>query len=105
VGRFDYVVDAADGVADKAAIVHSCVLSSTPVVVSGGVGGLVNPALLAVSDLVDAKGDNLVMRLRRTLRTTYGYPKQVVKNGKGEQRWTVFLYVNNFDKIDKYNVI
>jgi tRNA A37 threonylcarbamoyladenosine dehydratase len=33
---FDFVIDAADGVADKASIIDSCVRSDTPVVVCGG---------------------------------------------------------------------
>ena len=37
--RFDFVVDAADGVSDKAAIIDACVRSGTPVVVCGGAGG------------------------------------------------------------------
>lgn len=55
-GTFDYVVDAADGVSDKAAIVHQCVVTETPVVCSGGVGGLLDPSLLLTSDLATAKG-------------------------------------------------
>ena len=72
--RFDYVVEAADGVSDKAAIVDACVRSGTPVVVSGGVGGLTDPTLIRVSDLNDVVGDNLLMRTRKRLRQKLGYP-------------------------------
>ena len=66
-GTFDYVIDAADGVSDKAAIVHQCVQTETPVVCSGGVGGLVDPSLLLTSDLATAKGATLMyIRLTRS---------------------------------------
>jgi len=54
--RFDFVVDAADSVSDKAAIIDACVKSGTPVVTSGGVGGLVNPGLITASGLDPVKG-------------------------------------------------
>ena len=54
--RFDFVVDATDSVSDKAAIIDACIKSGTPVVTSGGVGGLINPGLITVSDLVHVKG-------------------------------------------------
>lgn len=73
--KFDFVVDAADGVSDKAAIIDACVRSATPVVVSGGVGGLVDPTLIRTSDLAYVTGDNLLMRVRKRLRQKSGYPK------------------------------
>jgi tRNA A37 threonylcarbamoyladenosine dehydratase len=54
--RFDFVVDATDSVSDKAAIIDACIKSGTPVVTSGGVGGLINPGLITVSDLAHVKG-------------------------------------------------
>ena len=45
------MVDAADGVADKAAIIDICVQSGTPIVTSGGVGGLTDTTKLTISDL------------------------------------------------------
>ncbi len=72
--RFDYVVEAADGVSDKAAIIDTCVRSGTPIVVSGGVGGLIDPTLIRISDLNDVVGDNLLMRTRKRLRQKFDYP-------------------------------
>lgn len=54
--RFDFVVDATDSVSDKAAIIDACIKSGTPVVTSGGVGGLIDPSLITVSDLAHVKG-------------------------------------------------
>lgn len=62
--KFDFVVDAADGVSDKAAILHTCVLSETSIVTSGGVGGLTDPSLITINDLTAVSGDNLLMRVR-----------------------------------------
>ena len=73
--KFDYVLDATDGVSDKAAIIDSCVRSGTPIVVSGGIGGLTDPTLTAVSDLSLVTGDNLLMRVRKKLRQKKNYPK------------------------------
>lgn len=70
----DYVIDAADGVTDKAAIIAYCALRGVPVLTSGGIGGLTDPTLIAVSDLTQANGDKLLMRVRRKLRADYGYP-------------------------------
>ena len=73
--KFDYVVDATDGVSDKAAIIDSCVRSGTPIVVSGGIGGLTDPTLTAVSDPSLVTGDNLLMRVRKKLRQRSNYLK------------------------------
>jgi len=79
-------------VSDKAAIVDACVRSGTPVVVSGGVGGLTDPTLLRVSDLSAVVGDNLLMRTRKRLRQKLGYPAgqqmSQQKGGKGKKKKT-----------------
>lgn len=46
--KFDYLVDAADGVTDKAFMIDACVRSGTPIVVCGGAGGLTDPTLLRI---------------------------------------------------------
>lgn len=46
--KFDFLVDAADGVTDKAFTIDACVRSGTPVVVCGGAGGLTDPTLLRI---------------------------------------------------------
>lgn len=46
--KFDFLVDAADGVTDKAFMIDACVRSGTPVVVCGGAGGLIDPTLLRI---------------------------------------------------------
>ena len=46
--KFDFLIDAADGVTDKAFMIDACVRSGTPVVVCGGAGGLTDPTLLRI---------------------------------------------------------
>eukprot|EP01040_Poterioochromonas_malhamensis_P015773 gene15773-17716_t len=87
--KFDYVVDAADRVTDKAAIIHACVQSQTPVISSGGVGGLIDPTSIRINDLVDVKGDSLLMRVRRKLREAYDYPKLNNKTKLHPRKWYI----------------
>lgn len=75
VSNYTYVVEAVDGVADKASIIDACVRRRIPVISSGGAAGLVDPTLLAVSDMVAAEGDNLIMRVRKHLRQRLKYPR------------------------------
>ena len=77
---FNVVLECADSVSDKAAIIDACVRKRIPVITTGGVGGLVDPTLLRISDLTKAEGDNLLKRVRKMLRQNYGYPK--VPEGK-----------------------
>ena len=79
--KFDFVVEAADGVMDKTSIIDTCVQSGTPIVVSGGVGGLTDPTLLRVTDMSQVVGDGLIMRTRKRLRQKYNYPKGAQMSG------------------------
>ena len=69
---------------DKAAILDACVRKAIPVITTGGVGGLLDPTLLRVSDLTKAEGDNLLKHVRKMLRQNYGYPK-VAEGKKGSK--------------------
>lgn len=79
--KFDFVVEAADGVMDKTSIIDTCVQSGTPIVVSGGVGGLTDPTLMRVTDMSQVVGDGLIMRTRKRLRQKYDYPKGAQMSG------------------------
>ncbi|CAE7346114.1 tcdA [Symbiodinium natans] len=72
--RFDVVVDAIDGVANKCQLIHGCRTRQIPVVVSGGLGGKVDPTLFREEDMTRVEGDGLTRRVRNTLRQRYGYP-------------------------------
>eukprot|EP01039_Chlorochromonas_danica_P000582 gene582-627_t len=75
VESLDYLVDATDGVSDKAAILAFCAARGLPVMTTGGVGGLVDPSLITLSDLSITRGDHLLMRVKKKLRQDYGFPK------------------------------
>ena len=77
---YNVVLECADSVSDKAAILDACVRKRIPVITTGGVGGLIDPTLLRISDLTKAEGDNLLKHVRKMLRQNYGYPK--VPEGK-----------------------
>jgi tRNA threonylcarbamoyladenosine dehydratase len=92
VHPIDYVIDCADGVTDKAAIVHYCVLKRIPIVVSGGAGGITDPTLIRVSDMARALGCTLLMRVRKKMRQSYGYPSGTNMNKYGDKvdrRWGI----------------
>lgn len=105
--KFDYVVDAADGVNDKAAIIDTCVRSATPIVTSGGVGGLTDPTLIRINDLVAVTGDSLLMRVRKKLRQQYGYPNNsdVPKNGGKSGDSSAKSVRSAKKKIKKWNIL
>ena len=94
VGDVDYVVECADGVTDKAAIVDYCVRRGIPIAVSGGAGGITDPSLIRVSDMARAVGDTLTMRVRKKLRQDYGYPEGRNTNAQGlkvDKKWRVMV--------------
>ena len=94
LGAIDYVVDCADGVTDKAAIVDHCVRNSVPIAVSGGAGGITDPSLIRVSDMARAVGDTLIMRVRKKLRQDYGYPLGMNTNSMGvkvDKKWRILV--------------
>ena len=71
-GELSWVVDAIDGVANKALLVARCREVGVPVVVVGGAGGRRDPTRVTVRDLAESGGDGLLRRLRKVLRTEHG---------------------------------
>lgn len=72
---FDLVVDAIDGVINKAALIAACVRADLPIVSSGGCAGKRDGLRVEIGDLSQAEGDNLLKFVRRTLRSQYGFPR------------------------------
>jgi tRNA A37 threonylcarbamoyladenosine dehydratase len=95
-GLYDYVIDAVDSSADKAAIIDACVRSGTPVVTCGGVGGLTD----------QAEGDSLLYRVRRTLRREYGYPSYKEKEETAEEQLVASRKKsNNVRRVRKWGIL
>lgn len=74
-GKFDYVVDAIDSVKAKAAMIAHCRRHDIPLVIIGSAGGQTDPTQIAVRDLGRTEQEPLLKKVRRLLRSQYGFPK------------------------------
>jgi tRNA A37 threonylcarbamoyladenosine dehydratase len=72
---YDCVIDAIDSIKYKAAIVYCCKRNKIPVVMTGGAGGLTDPAKTEVTDLTRTWNDPLAATVRSRLRHKYGYTR------------------------------
>jgi tRNA A37 threonylcarbamoyladenosine dehydratase len=72
---FDAVIDAIDTMRPKCLLIASCHQRGTPVVTCGGAGGRRDPTLIQCADLAKTGGDAMLLQVRRTLRSEYGFPK------------------------------
>ena len=72
---FDYVVDAIDSARDKAALIAYCRQHAVPLITIGGAGGQTDPTRIAVRDLSKTEQEPLLKRVRKLLRTHYGFPR------------------------------
>jgi tRNA A37 threonylcarbamoyladenosine dehydratase len=70
----DCVLDAIDDVANKALLLAECQRRKIPVVTVGAAGGRRDATALRISDLAFTSHDRLLGRLRKVLRTSYGFP-------------------------------
>ncbi|MEO7494385.1 MAG: tRNA threonylcarbamoyladenosine dehydratase [Massilia sp.] len=73
--RFDYVVDAIDSARAKAAVISYCRDHKIRLIVIGGAGGQTDPSQIHVRDLNRTEQEPLLKRVRKLLRTHYGYPR------------------------------
>ncbi|MBB5607377.1 MULTISPECIES: tRNA cyclic N6-threonylcarbamoyladenosine(37) synthase TcdA [unclassified Janthinobacterium] len=74
---FDYVVDAIDNAKAKAALIAYCRAHQLPMLTIGSAGGQTDPTLIAVRDLSKTEQEPLLKRVRKLLRTEYGFPRGV----------------------------
>lgn len=72
---YDYVVDAIDNAKAKAALIDYCHKRSIPLITIGGAGGQTDPTRIAVRDLSKTEQEPLLKRVRKLLRTQYGFPR------------------------------
>ncbi|WP_445158500.1 tRNA cyclic N6-threonylcarbamoyladenosine(37) synthase TcdA [Halomonas sp. E14] len=71
----DYVVDAIDSVAAKAALIAWCRRRKLPIVVAGAAGGQTDPTRIMVADLTRTEHDPLLAKVRARLRRDYGFSR------------------------------
>ncbi len=72
----NYIIDAIDSLEAKASLINYARQNGIPIVISGGVGGKLNPQNVKIKDLAEVSHDKLLSRLRSLLRKEYQYPKQ-----------------------------
>ena len=73
--RYDYVIDAIDSARDKAALIAHCRQHAIALMTIGGAGGQTDPTKIAVRDLSKTEQEPLLKRVRKLLRTHYGFPR------------------------------
>ena len=84
------VAEAIDDLFAKASIVDLLHRHQVPLVTSGGAGGRIDPRCVKIADITEAKGDQLIKRLRTELRRNYGYPKgQEGKNKTPDEKFNI----------------
>lgn len=74
-GRFDCLVDAIDGTANKALLIAECVRRGILCVTVGGAGGKRDATQLRTGDLGESGGDDLLRNVRTVLRRDHGFAK------------------------------
>jgi tRNA A37 threonylcarbamoyladenosine dehydratase len=75
VGTYDYVIDAIDSARDKAALIAYCRQHAIALITIGGAGGQTDPTKIAVRDLSKTEQEPLLKRVRKLLRSHYGFPR------------------------------
>ena len=72
--KFDYLIDAIDHVRAKSLLLASCKEHGIPVISCGGAGGLRDPSQIQIDDIARCYNDSLINKVRRTMRSHYGFP-------------------------------
>lgn len=72
---YDYVIDAIDSVKHKSALIYYCKRNKTPIITTGGAGGLVDPTAVEISDLSKTYNDPLAAKVRSQLRYHYNFTR------------------------------
>jgi len=75
--HYDYVIDAIDSIQFKALIIYTCKRNKTPIVMTGGAGGVVDPTSIRVNDLSKTYNDALASKVRKRLRTDFSFPRNL----------------------------
>lgn len=71
----DIVVDAIDGVVNKALLIASCRERALPLVTCGGCAGKQDGTAVRVGDLATTANDRLLKFVRKRLRQEHGFPR------------------------------
>jgi len=74
---YDYVIDAIDSVKAKTALVAYCRAKAIALITIGGAGGQTDPTKIDVRDLSKTEQEPLLAKVRKRLRTDYGFPRGI----------------------------
>lgn len=80
IPKYDVVIDAADSVKAKAAIIARCKRIKTKIIVVGGAGGQFDPLQITKGDLAKTIQDPLLAKVRSELRRFYNFSKNPKRN-------------------------
>lgn len=87
--RFDWLVDAIDGMSNKALLIAECVRRGQPVLTVGGAGGRRDATRIRTADLGESQGDELLRLVRKKLRRDHGFAR-----GEGNRYGVPCVYSN-----------
>ncbi|MBI2511609.1 MAG: tRNA threonylcarbamoyladenosine dehydratase [Opitutae bacterium] len=87
--RYHWLVDAIDGMSNKALLIAACCERRQPVLTIGGAGGKRDATRIRVGDLGAAQGDDLLRYVRRKLRRDHGFAR-----GEGQIYGVPCVYSN-----------
>ncbi|HLP25492.1 MAG TPA: tRNA threonylcarbamoyladenosine dehydratase [Acidobacteriota bacterium] len=73
--KFTWLVDAIDGMSNKALLIAACVQRGQPVLTVGGAGGKRDATRIRVGDLGESQGDDLLRLVRKKLRRDHGFAR------------------------------
>ncbi|MFT5645294.1 MAG: tRNA A37 threonylcarbamoyladenosine dehydratase [Janthinobacterium sp.] len=76
-GAYDYVIDAIDSVNAKTALIAYCRAHAIALITIGGAGGQIDPTRIDVRDLSKTEQEPLLAKVRKRLRTHYGFPRGI----------------------------
>lgn len=86
VAGHDVVIDCADDVPAKAALIAAARAAGVMIVTCGAAGGRIDPLRIAQGDLARIAGDPLLARVRHRLRHEHGFPRD---NGRAAPKFGV----------------
>lgn len=76
-GTFNYIIDCIDQFRVKASLIHHCRSNKTNMLTIGGAGGRIDPTCIQIADLTHSKGDSLLAKTRKQLRTKHDFPRNL----------------------------
>jgi tRNA A37 threonylcarbamoyladenosine dehydratase len=79
--RFDFVIDAIDHVRNKCLLLAGCRARGIPVITTGAAGGRLDATSARIADLAECTHDRLLQRVRKVLRSDFGFPGDGLKFG------------------------